>query len=73
MDINSFEKTLQIGLDPAKWNNSRNIIEDVISAAMKAANSKLSNPKVLVDAALRNPEVLADIKAVAGRLLNDKL
>ena len=73
MDINSFEKTLQTGLDPAKWNSSKNIIEDVISAAMKAANSKLPNTKVLVDAAMRDPEILADIKAVAGRLLNDQL
>ncbi|GBR75833.1 hypothetical protein NO2_0465 [Candidatus Termititenax persephonae] len=73
MDINSFEKTLQTGMNPAKWSSSKNIIEDVISAAIKASEAKVANPKVLVDAALRNPDILADIKAVAGRLLNDKL
>jgi hypothetical protein len=45
----------------------------VIEASLKAGNVKAVNTDLLVEAAFHNPDVLADIKAVAGRLLNDKL
>jgi hypothetical protein len=73
LDINSFEKSLQSGLNPAAWNGPKSIVKDVIEASLKAGNIKVANTDLLVDAAIHNPEVLADIKAVAGRLLNDKL
>jgi Icc-related predicted phosphoesterase len=73
LDINSFEKSLQSGLNPTSWNSPKNIVEDVIKASLKAGNVKAVNTDLLVEAAIHNPDVLADIKAVAGRLLNDKL
>jgi hypothetical protein len=73
LDINSFEKSLQSGLNPASWNSPKSIVEDVIKASLKASNVKAVNTDLLVEAAIHNPNVLADIKAVAGRLLNDKL
>ncbi|MDR1114346.1 MAG: hypothetical protein LBK68_05595 [Candidatus Margulisbacteria bacterium] len=73
LDINSFEKTLQSGLNPAAWSSPKSIVKDVIEASLKAGNVKAVNTDLLVEAAFHNPDVLADIKAVAGRLLNDKL
>ena len=74
LDINSFEKSLRSGLNPASWNSPKSIVKDVIEASLKAGgNVKAVNTDLLVEAAIHNPDVLADIKAVAGRLLNDKL
>ncbi|MDR1453166.1 MAG: hypothetical protein LBJ25_04260 [Candidatus Margulisbacteria bacterium] len=73
LNINSFERSLQSGLNPASWDSPKSIVKDVIEASLKASNTKAVNTELLVEAAIRDPGVLADIKAVAGRLLNDKL
>lgn len=74
MDINRFEKTLQNNLHPVRWDGPRSIVEDVIKASLKATgNEKKVDTDMLINAALRDPELMADIHAVAGRLLNDKL
>ena len=74
MDINAFEKTLENNLNPVRWDGPRSIVEDVIKASLKAAGSeKKVDTDMLVNAALHDPDIMADIKAVAGRLLNDKL
>ena len=74
MDINAFEKNLENNLHPVRWDGPRSIVEDVIKASLKASGSeKKVDTDMLVNAALRDPDIMADIKAVAGRLINDKL
>ena len=70
LGVRRFEDILKSRLTPAVCVKPEDTVQNVIMAALEAGGIQLSNPEVIIEAAVNDPEVSAEITEIADQILS---
>ena len=73
LGISRFEEILKERLTPAVCAKPGDTVQNVVMAALEAGGIQLSRPEVVVDAAVNDPEISAEITEMADKILSREI
>ncbi|MDR2431436.1 MAG: hypothetical protein LBD99_04205 [Candidatus Margulisbacteria bacterium] len=68
-DVSRFEELLKRRLSPAICASKEAAVQNVIMAALEANGIQLAKPEIIIEAALCDSEVSAEIMALADKIM----
>ena len=69
VETDRFAELLQQRLSPAVCASAKSTVQNVIMAALEAGGIQLSRPEVIVEAAVNDPEISAEILEIADQTM----